>query len=410
MPGAEAIARRNVRLWYLFLFLMDFGLWFGIWIKYLTVTRELELKYVLLMDMPFWLLVATLEAPFGALADRIGRRRVLAIGAFTMSVTVLGFGFTTNYWLLFFDYALWAFAMAARSGADQALVYESLKDAGTSERFSKIAGRGFAITLTAGVAGILFGGVVAESTSLPFVVQISALGPFLAGFVALAMTEPTLIATGKHYLEDLRDGIAFTWNSPQVRWSVLLLAALLGASFAPVVLMQPFLIEFDVPTSLFGLYQAPLRIISVLGAVFAFRIATKASVPRLLTIGSAFMVIAYAGLAIVDVVGAFAFFTMPALVQGLIRPTMDAYINDRTPSEKRATVLSVASLCLSVQLAFFEPAIGFVADDISIQAAAGVTAIVFALVLPPLLLAWKRHDGPPEIEPGLAQAATVPGG
>jgi hypothetical protein len=29
-----ATAHRNVRLYYAFLFLMDFGFWIGIWIKY----------------------------------------------------------------------------------------------------------------------------------------------------------------------------------------------------------------------------------------------------------------------------------------------------------------------------------------------------------------------------------------
>ena len=107
-----AAARRNERLYYAFLFLMDLGFWFGIWIKYLTVSREFELKYILLMDLPFWLMVAALEAPFGALADRIGHSRVLAIGAAVFALTILGFGFTTNYWMLFADYMLWAVAMA----------------------------------------------------------------------------------------------------------------------------------------------------------------------------------------------------------------------------------------------------------------------------------------------------------
>lgn len=32
-PTASDAARRNVRLYYAFIFLMDFGLWSGIWIK-----------------------------------------------------------------------------------------------------------------------------------------------------------------------------------------------------------------------------------------------------------------------------------------------------------------------------------------------------------------------------------------
>ena len=101
-----AAARRNEQLYYAFIVLMETGFWFGIWIKYLTVSRGLELRYILLMDLPFWLMVAVLEAPFGALADRIGSSRVLALGAGVYALTIAGFGFTTNYWMLFADYML----------------------------------------------------------------------------------------------------------------------------------------------------------------------------------------------------------------------------------------------------------------------------------------------------------------
>lgn len=407
MTPAEADARWNIRLYYVFEFFMDFGLWFGVWIKYLTVYRGFELKWVLLMDTPFWLLVATLEAPFGGLADRIGRKKVLGLGAGIYSAVVFGFGFTTNYWLLFIDYSAWAFAMAARSGAGQALIYDSMKAAGTQAQFSKVAGRGFAVMLTAGVVSVLLGGVVAEATSLAFVVRVSAIFPLVAVFAAVAMREPHFEPSGRHYLHDMKEGIAFTWRHPTVRWSVLLLAAVMGAGFTPVVLMQPFLIEQDVATGLFGVYQAPLRILAVLAAVVAYRVATLMGAGRLMAAGGAGMVIAFSGLAAFDELWAFGFFALPAMIQGFVRPTMDAYINHRTPSSMRATVLSVSSLCLSLQLAIFEPILGFLTDEVSLQAASGFAAVVFALVLPPLVVVWARADRkhPLEDDPPAAMPA-----
>jgi len=98
----------------------------------------------------------------------------------------------------------------------------------------------------------------------------------------------------------------------------------------------------------------------------AFRLAAKAGKPRLFLMGAAGMVIAYAGIALIDARAAFAFFAIPSLVQGLVRPTLDTYINERTPSERRATVPSVLSLFLSLELALFEPILGFITDGISI--------------------------------------------
>ena len=129
---------RSVRLFYAFVAILDFTLWAGIWIKYLTIGQNLELKWILAMDFPFWVLVALLNAPLGALADHVGRKPVLIASSVAFCVTIVGFGFTSNYWLLFIDYVVWAFAQAMRSGADQALVYDSLKTAGRESEFKRI--------------------------------------------------------------------------------------------------------------------------------------------------------------------------------------------------------------------------------------------------------------------------------
>lgn len=385
-----AVARRNEWLYYGFLLTMEMGFWFAIWIKYLTVTRELELKYILLMDMPFWLAVAALEAPFGALADRIGHSRVLAIGAAVFALTIIGFGFTTNYWMLFADYMLWAVAMACRSGADQALVFDSLKQAGQESRFSRIAGRGFAISISAGTVGIVIGGFLAAYTSMAFTVQISFIGPLIAMFIALAMIEPHVARERPRYMENLKRGFRYTWHTPQVRYTVLLGSSIMMAAFAPVILIQPFLIEHDVATGLFGIYQAPLRLTAVVAALLAHRVAAKTGTPAMFAVACVAMVLAFTGLSLVARVGVFTLFAVPSLIQGMMRPTIDTYVNEHTPSETRATVLGVSSLVLSLQVAFFEPIVGFITDDISITAAFGFVAVYFAVVLPPLYWFWRR--------------------
>ena len=368
-------------------------LWSGVWIKYLTVDRGLELRWILLMDLPFWLCIATLEVPFGTLGDRVGRRRLMAGGMLTFAVTILLFGYTTNYWVLFFDYILWAISSAMMSGVDQALLYDSLKEAGEEERFPHIAGRALAIGVSAGFVSVLLGGVLAANTSLGFVVRVSAVFPVIGAMVALSMREPAREISQRHYLQDLRAGFAFTWRTMQVRYSVILRSVLMAAGFAPVVLVQPFLISFDVSTGLFGVYQAPLRLVSVCAALVAAALAAKAGSTRLLIGGCVAVVLAFSGLGLIEHSLAFALFAVPAFMQSVIRPTMDNYINARTPSQMRATVLSIASLCLSLQLAIFEPVLGFIADGSSVPNAALFCALWFGLLLPPLLYFWRRADG-----------------
>lgn len=388
--------RRNLLLYYSYAFLAFFTLWGGIWIKYLIHERGLELRWILAMDFPFWILVAGLQAPAGALADRVGRRRVLALSGFLYTITILGFGLTTNYWLLFFDYVLWAFAITTQTGTNEALLYDTLKQAGREAEYQKVIGRGWAISLGAGLAGVVLGGMLAEVTSLAFVVQVGAAMPFLAMFVALAMREPAIerSAETQDYLHDLRDGLRFAWRTPQVRYTLLLGSVLMTGTFGPVVLIQPFLIEYDVSNALFGWVQAPLRLVSVIASLVAMRVILGLGMQRLLVTAAVLLVVAYMGLASTTSLLAFSFFAVPALVQGFTNPAVSTHLNPRIPSERRATVLGCTHLLFALQVSLFEPALGFFADGLSLSWAFWFCSVYFAIVTPPLLVLWRRaHRG-----------------
>jgi len=390
------IVRRNVLLYYTYAFLAFFVLWGGIWIKYLIEERGLELRWILAMDFPFWILVAALQAPAGALADRVGRRRVLALSGLLYTITILGFGLTTNYWILFFDYVLWAFAITTQTGTNEALLYDTLKQGGREAEYQKVIGRGWAISLGAGLAGVVLGGMLAEVTSLAFVVQIGAVTPFLAMFVALAMREPAIERSTERqdYRHDLRDGLRFAWRTPQVRYTLLLGSVLMTGTFGPVVLIQPFLIEYDVSNALFGWVQAPLRLVSVIASLVAMRVILGMGMQRLLVTAAVLLVIAYVGLASTTSLLAFSFFAVPALVQGFTNPAVSTHLNPRIPSERRATVLGCTHLLFALQVSLFEPALGFFADGLSLSWAFWFCAVYFAVVTPPLLMLWRRaHRG-----------------
>ena len=50
------------------------------------------------------------------------------------------------------------------------------------------------------------------------------------------------------------------------------------------------------------------------------------------------------------------------IIRGLATPVMRTYINDITPSNMRATVLSVRSFCIRVTFAVIAPLMGWIAD------------------------------------------------
>jgi hypothetical protein len=175
-----------------------------------------------------------------------------------------------------------------------------------------------------------------------------------------------------------------------VRYTLLVGAVLLTGTFGPVVLVQPFLIHHDVQTSLFGVYQAPLRLVSVVVAVGAAGIGAWLGMPRMLSLSCVTILAAYGCLALFDVQPAFAFFALPAAVQGMTTPLLSAHLNERIPSDMRATVLSLMQLWFALQVAFFEPGLGFFADGLSLTWAFVFAGAYFAATMPVLLALWLR--------------------
>src|SRR5262245_39570557 len=139
----------NVWKSYLYRFLMNFQLWWPIWVIYLQKERGLSLTQITALDVPFFLLVVLAEVPTGAIADRWGRRISLMLGSLMFSVAVFVFGIAQSYPILLLSYTAWGFGLTFQSGADTAILYDSLKAIDREDDFQKINSRMWALTSTA---------------------------------------------------------------------------------------------------------------------------------------------------------------------------------------------------------------------------------------------------------------------
>ncbi len=71
----------NIRKFYLFQFLLNFQLWWPIWVIYLTEERGLTLGQVTLIDVPFWLSIIALQIPAAAIVRSCSRSRSRALAS-----------------------------------------------------------------------------------------------------------------------------------------------------------------------------------------------------------------------------------------------------------------------------------------------------------------------------------------
>jgi len=411
---ARLAARYQANIWkfYLFQFLLNFQLWWPIWVIYLTEERGLSLGQVTLIDVPFWGSIIALQIPAAAIADRWGRRPTLLAGALFFSIAVTVFGLATSFELILVSYLIWGIGFALLGGTESAFLYDTLKALGREDEYPRVYGRAWGLVFAAAMAGTLLGAPVAKATDLSFPIVVSGGIAFLAVLAAASFTEPRLEGGRRRplsYGQIIGESVEILRRRPAVRYSVLFYGLITIGSIGPIFFFQPFLREHGIGLGEVGLWQTPTRIAGIIGAVAAYRIIAVLGERRTFYLMPAVIFASYALLAVWDSVYAQVAFPVMSLVVALSQPTVTDYLNRRVPTDQRATVVSLTNLARSAVLVPSAPLLGQLADRASLKATYWAGGALVAALSLPLLALWSPlllRAG--ETEEALEPAASAP--
>jgi predicted MFS family arabinose efflux permease len=407
---ATARHRSNIWKFYLYQFLLNFQLWWPIWVLYLTEKRGLTLGEVTLIDVPFWLSIVLLQIPAAALADRWGRKPTLVASALAFSAAVTLFGLASSFPILLLSYLIWGSSFALLAGTESAFLYDSLKALGREEEYSRIYGRAWGLVTAATVAGTLLGAPVAAATDLATPILLSGGIASLAVLVALSFSEPTLEGGRERltYGQVIGQSFDIVRRRPAVRYGILFFGLISIGNLAPIFFFQPFLREHDIGLGAVGLWQTPTRIAGIIGAVAAYQIIARFGERRTFFLMPLVLIASYALLAGWDSIYAQVAFPFMMLVVFLSQPAVTDYLNRRVPSEQRATVVSLTNLTRSAILIPAAPLLGVLAEQASLSASFWAGAILVAALTLPLMALWSPYllrEREPEPAPAGAAAA-----
>ncbi len=366
------------------LYLIKISKWFMLFMPYIVpfyTSNDLDMQQVMILQAVYSVSIVALEIPSGYFADVIGRRRTLILGA------VLG---TAGYCIYSFSYGFVGFLLAELvlgfgqsfiSGADSALLYDSLLDIKKEKEYIKYEGRmvsyGNIAEASAGIAG---GFIALISLRANFYAQ--GVVTLLAVFSALLLVEPehhrrlktftfrTILDVVKQSLfinRDLRDNIFFS--------AVIGTATLTMAWFA-----QPYFRQIGLPLSLYGVLWTLLNLTVGFAAMTAYRVEEKLGPGRTILLIALLIPAGYLTLGAMNCLPALVILFLFYAVRGLATPILKDYIHRLTDSPVRATVLSVRNFLIRLCFVLVGPAMGMLTDNRGLSTALISGGIVFLLL------------------------------
>ncbi len=301
------------------------------------------------------------EIPAGSLADLLGRKNLLRVGLLMVALGSIVQGFAHAYLHILLGLFLFTVGMALISGADDALVYDSLESEGTASRWEKVVARKYQIMHTVIILSYLVGGVLyAVHFRLPFI--LSGLGVLIAFFVASSLKEVAAIreklSIGTYAKQNI-EGMKYILRRHMWLYAFMALV-IVGSGYAfDVGIIKPLVLDK------FGFRANSQAVINAVAGVIAVVALTQLSKLRKLfgeKLGLITLAIIMGGgfLAASFPIGAFGILAFLAIyvVNGLVEPWLNGIVQHEAPSSHRATTLSTLALLQKLPYVLLAPLAG----------------------------------------------------
>jgi len=339
----------------------------------------MSLADIMVLQALYGVAVVVLEFPSGYLADRMGRRRALLIGAGLAIVGWLAYARAASFAAVAVAEMLLGAGSAFISGADRALLWASLGDVGRLTEYPRWEGRLRAASQTSEAVTAAAGGwLYSLAPRLPFWLEIPTAAVALATVVALREPPRPRADVPRSHLRRALHLVRFTlWHHRRLGATMALSVALGLASFVMVWLIQPYLQLRGVPPAWFGPIWAGAHVWLAGVSLVSARV-TQAFGVRAILLGCCLLVpMGYAGLALSTSIWGAGFYLCFMTLRGLQGPVLATLMQADAPDEDRASVLSLVALLFRLAFVAAGPPIGLLVDRVGLETAFGVLAVGF---------------------------------
>jgi DHA3 family tetracycline resistance protein-like MFS transporter len=382
---------------------------------YFVVDAHLDPLQLVLVGTTLEVTIFLFEVPTGVVADTVSRRLSVIIGMALIGLGWLVQGLLPVFWAILLSQVVWGLGVTFNSGALEAWIADEIGPDRSDQTFL----RGAQFHQAGAILGIIMGTALgAIFTALPLVVS-GLLFLVLAGGLAAFMPE--------HGFKPAQNGERVTWKTMAgtlrsglklVRGHPVLIAIFLISLFYGLYsegfdrlwvahMLERFTFPLFKPVVWFGILQGAAMLLAAGVIEWVKRRLDTGKVHQLLRtllLTSGLLVLSLAGFAVVrSLWSSIGLFILITILRETNYPLFTAWTNRHLESQTRATVLSMTSLVDAVGQIGGGPWVGWIARQVSMQAALLTSAGLLSPVLAILGRRLKLEDGKASGQPALAE-------
>ena len=361
------------------LYLIKVSKWFTLVMPIIVLFYKecgLDLADIFILKSVYSIAMVSLEIPTGYLADVWGRRNCLIAGCIFCFLGFTNYSISDTFTAFFLSEILLGFGQSLVSGADSALLYDTMLHYKKEDEYLKYEGRVTMVgNFSEAFAGIFSGLLAVYSLRLPFYVQSGI--AFIGIPAAVALTEHAAKTRIKNSFANIVQIIQYSlFTNKELCYNIMFSGVIGAATLTMAWFVQPLLIELATPTSWFGIIWTVLNLTVGIAALYTNQLDRCIGTRKMYAFILFFIVGGYVAVSsridYTALVFLFAFY----IVRGFATPILKGYINQITFSEMRATVLSIRNFVIRLLFAAIAPLVGWLNDAYSLSVALQITAAI----------------------------------
>jgi MFS family permease len=375
--SAHNIEARNTRAFILFRIFFNCRLYYPI-LSILFLDFGLTLEQYSLLNVVWAVSIVLFEVPSGALADVIGRKRLVVFAAFLMILEMAILLFVPRMSGLVFAFCvvnriLSGLAEACASGADEAMTFDAIEEEGREKKWNALLARlmrlqSVVMTVTMIVGAFLYdwttltqlapglANLISRDVGLRLPIALNFLMAIACFLSALSFVDDS---TTKMSLKSLKDSVLGSFKqigsvarfiaSKQVIFSLILLAMVLDSSLRMfMTLSSNFFRSLSIPESFYGIISSCVALVGYFSSLAGERLVERFGKKVNFLLLILLTLLAFVGMLFVKSPIALVYFFFIAFTMYLMMYFLSYYLNSEASADKRATLLSFKGLATNL--------------------------------------------------------------